>query len=54
MVELENYTKFYLSPQDTEINTVYIAVFGGEKHVVVGHNVGSHCQRLRRDCKMEH
>ena len=45
MVELENYTKFYLSPQDTEINAGYIAeppaaMFGGEKHGVVGHQVG--------------
>ena len=46
MIELENYTKFYLSPQDTEINAGHIAkppaaMFGGEKHGVVGHKVAN-------------
>ena len=46
MVEVENYTKFYLSPGQTDLNSGHIseppsAMFGGEKHGVVGHKTAN-------------
>ena len=46
MMEVENYTKFYLTPGQTDLNSGHIseppsAMFGGEKHGVVGHKTAN-------------